>query len=166
MSAPTYQYPNHVIPTESALMGYMVDSVNRGVVASCYADWAAGINCDESGSPGQCTFWAEINWNSPYFRTIHGNASGLPMSYTKLSGKPVATTPAVGDLVVWDGPGPFAGSSAGHVAVIIAVAGSGTSFTVSQMNWSDQSWDISTMVVPFDANAFASQDLLGFLPAG
>lgn len=166
MSSPTYQYPNHDIPTESALMRYMVDSANRGIVASCYGAWAAGTNCDESGSPGQCTFWAEINWDSPYFRTIHGNASGLPMSYTKLSRKPVATTPAVGDLVVWDGPGPFAGSSAGHVAVIIAVAGGGTSFTVSKMNWSDQSWDISTMVVPFDANAFASQDLMGFLPAG
>jgi hypothetical protein len=32
------------------------------------------------------------------------------------------------------------------------------------MNWSGQSWDISTMVVPFGAGAFASQGLLGFLP--
>jgi len=51
------------------------------------------------------------------------------------------------------------------VAVITAVATDGSSYTVSQMNWSDQSWDISTMVVPFNANSFASQGLLGFLPA-
>jgi hypothetical protein len=164
MSAPNYQYAEHTIPSESALIGYMASPVNAGIVAGCYGDWAAGLNCDESGTPGQCTFWAEINWDSPYFRTLHGNASGLPRSYTELTGDPVATTPAVGDLVVWDGPGPFAAGTDGHVAVIIALGTGGSSYTVSQMNWSGQSWDISTMVVPFGAGAFASQGLLGFLP--
>jgi len=166
MSAPDYQYAEHTIPSESALSGYMANPANVGIVARCYGDWAAGVNCDESGTPGQCTFWAEINWDSPYFSTVHGNASGLPRSYTELTGDPVATTPAVGDLVVWDGPGPFAAGPDGHVAVVIAVGPGDSTYTVSQMNWSGQSWDISTMVVPFSASAFASQELLGFLPPG
>jgi hypothetical protein len=164
-SAPTYQYPDHVIPSESALIGYMVDPANVGIISRCHADWAAGENCDESGTPGQCTFWAEINWDSPYFSSIHGNADELPRSYTELTGNPVADSPAVGALVVWGGPGPFAGSSDGHVALITAVAANGSSYTVSQMNWTGQSWDISTMIVPFNSNSFTSQDLLGFLPA-
>ncbi|MGA2872555.1 MAG: CHAP domain-containing protein [Candidatus Dormibacteria bacterium] len=165
VSEPTYQYPGHSIPSESALIGYMVDPANLRIVAECYAAWAAGRKCMETGIPGQCTFWAEINWDSPYFSAISGNADELPRSYTERTGDPVAATPSVGALVVWSGPGPFAGSSAGHVAVITAVATDGSSYTVSQMNWSDQSWDISTMVVPFNANSFASQGLLGFLPA-
>jgi len=48
---------------------------------------------------------------------------------------------------------------------VIAVAADGSSYAVSQMNWSDGGWDISTMIMPFDASSFASQDLLGFLPA-
>lgn len=165
ISEPTFQWAQNVMPSESAMIGYMVDPANLGIVAGCYAEWAVGQSCDEDGTPGQCTFWAEINWDSPYFSVIKGNAKQLPGDYTKLTGLGVATTPSVGALAVWSGPGPFAGSSDGHVGVVTAVAADGSSYTVSQMNWSDGGWDISTMIMPFDASSFASQDLLGFLPA-
>jgi hypothetical protein len=164
VAEPAYQYIDHVIPTEVALTSYMVDPANLGTIARCYADWVAGANCGEDGLPGQCTFWAEMNWDSPYSGILHGNAAELPGSYTKLTRNPVATTPAVGDLAVWDGPGPYADGSAGHIAVVTAVAADGSFYTVSQMNWDDLSWDISTMNVPFSASLAASQHLLGFLP--
>jgi surface antigen len=166
VSEPSYQYPEHVIPPESTLDALLVNRANADTLAACYSEWAAGVNCDEDGDPGQCTFWAELNWDSPYASVIHGNASELPGSYTALTGRPVATTPAVGDLAVWDGPGPYADSWEGHVAVVIAVASDGGFYTVSQMNWTDQDWDMSTMNVPFSASLAASQDLMGFLPPG
>lgn len=166
VSEPAYQYSDHVMPTEAALASYMVDPANLGTIAGCYADWASGANCGEDGVPGQCTFWAEMNWDSPYSSIIHGNAAELPGSYTKLTRNQVATTPSVGDLAVWDGPGPYADGSAGHVAVVTAVAADDSFYTVSQMNWDDLSWDISTMNVPFSASLAASQHLLGFLPPG
>ena len=66
----------------------------------------------------------------------------------------------------WDGPGPYADGSAGHIAVVTAVAADDSFYTVSQMNWDDLNWDISTMNVPFSASLAASQHLLGFLPPG
>ncbi|MGA3185277.1 MAG: CHAP domain-containing protein [Candidatus Dormibacteria bacterium] len=166
VSEPAYQYIDHVIPTEVALTSYMVDPANLETIAGCYAEWSAGANCGEDGIPGQCTFWAEMNWDSPYSVILHGNAAQLPRSYTRLTRKPVATTPAVGDLAVWDGPGPYADGSAGHIAVVTAVAADDSFYTVSQMNWDDLNWDISTMNVPFSASLAASQHLLGFLPPG
>lgn len=163
--SPDYQYPAHVIPPEATLVGDLVNTANEGLVAGCYSKWAAGRGCDLNGTPGQCTFWAELNWASPYFTTIAGNADQLPASYTTLTGFAPATTPSVGALAVFSGPGPFAGSTAGHVMVVTSVAPDGSSYTVSQMNWSDESWDISSMTMPFDASSFATQDLMGFLPA-
>lgn len=166
VAEPAYQYIDHVIPTAVALTSYLVDPAHQGTITGCYADWASGANCGEDGTPGQCTFWAEMNWASPYAGIIHGNAAQLPGSYTRLTGNRVASTPAVGDLAVWDGPGPYADGSAGHVAVVTAVAADGSYYTVSQMNWDDLSWDVSTMNVPFSASLALSQHLLGFLPPG
>lgn len=163
--APTYQWAAHTIPPEPTLLSLLLSSANAGQVAGCYQAWTQGRSCAVNGAPGQCTLWAEVSWASPYAGQVAGDASRLPTSYTVLTGLPPDTTPSVGALAVWGGPGPLAGSSAGHVGIVTAVAADGSSYTVSQMNWSDLGWDISTMVVPFSPAANATLMLLGFLPA-
>ncbi|HYA00336.1 MAG TPA: CHAP domain-containing protein [Candidatus Binatia bacterium] len=166
VSEPTYQWQANTIPPESTLQGDLVSQANAAIIDGCYGSWSQGRACGENGSPGQCTFWAELNWASPYYGRIVGNAAQLPTSYRKLTGQGLAATPSVGALVIWNGPSILADSSAGHTAVVTSVAADGSSYDVSQMNWSDQGWDISTMLVPFNPAENTLEGLMGFLPAG
>ena len=113
-----------------------------------------------NGIPGQCTYWAEVNWIPPngiHARLI-GNADQLVASAESQGIQPV-NTPALGELVVW-GPGSIYDPNVGHTGVVVGVNAAMQTFVVSEMNYSSP-WSIDYRVVSDSAG-----DVMGFIPTG
>lgn len=146
-------YPGNNIPP-SSLVPYALPGIT--VPATGYPQSPTYGN----GIPGQCTYWAEMNWippNGAHARLI-GNADQLVASAESQGIQPV-NTPAPGELVVW-GPGSIYDPYVGHVAVVVGVNATNRTFVVEEMNYSS-SWSIDYRVVSDSAG-----DVLGFIPTG
>ncbi|MGH7234008.1 MAG: CHAP domain-containing protein [Candidatus Saccharimonadales bacterium] len=135
----------------------------QALISKCYDTWAkqtayGGQPCGFKGYPGQCTFWALLNWNNPAMATLTGNANQFYNDAPAQDRSPVAAVPAIGDIVVWNSGGAY--SSVGHVAIVVAV-GSGK-FIVSEMNWSTP-WTIQYRVVSENRNSPDYATTEGFL---
>lgn len=112
------------------------------------------------GDPGQCIYWAELNWIEPKGDHVYlnGYAAFQAISSAKSQGLRAVDTPAPGEMVVW-GPG-FGYGSLGHAAIVVAVNAQQKTFVVSEMN-ALAPWEIDYRVV-----ADSLPDVLGFLPTG
>ena len=146
-------YPGNNIPP-SSLVPYALPGIT--VPATGYPQSPTYGN----GIPGQCTYWAELNWippNSANARLI-GNADQLVASAESQGIQPV-NIPAPGELVVW-GPGSIYDPYVGHVAVVVGVNATNRTFVVEEMNYTS-GWSIDYRVVSDSAG-----DVLGFIPSG
>lgn len=146
-------YPGNNIPP-SSLVPYALPGIT--VPATGYPQSPTYGN----GIPGQCTYWAELNWippNGANARLI-GNADQLVASAESQGIQPV-NIPAPGELVVW-GPGSIYDPYVGHVAVVVGVNATNRTFVVEEMNYSS-GWSIDYRVVSDSAG-----DVLGFIPSG
>lgn len=96
---------------------------------------------------GQCTYWAA--YNHPV--TWSGNATDW-YGNAIAQGYQVSQSPSVGSIVVWASGGGY--SVYGHVAIVIAVYGSGA-FTVSEMNYEGLGIiDTRTVYTRYDIEGF------------
>jgi hypothetical protein len=145
------EYPGNGIPPPS-LAPYALPTVT---IPGSGAPPSSPTN--GNGIPGQCTYWAELNWVEPTGDDIvlTGNADQLVAS-AKAQGVAAVDTPAPGELVVWGAGDGY--SEYGHVAVVVAVNAAAGSYVVSEMNY-DSTWEIDFRVVSDSAG-----DVLGFLP--
>jgi peptidoglycan DL-endopeptidase CwlO len=104
------------------------------------------------GSPdyfpfGQCTFWAAYN----HMVTWSGNATDW-YDNAIAQGAQVSQSPSVGSIVVWGAGNGY--SIYGHVAIVVAVYGSGA-FTVSEMNYEGEGIiDTRTVYTRYDVEGF------------
>ena len=138
------------------------------LVSKCYSTWAqyqvnGGQPCGFAGWPGQCTFWALLNWNSPDMLTLSGNAYQF-FSNAQAMGLPTSKTPVVGSIVVWGQGGGYS-TDAGHVAIVVGVNSTLNTFVVSEMNFYAP-WMIDYRVVSSLPGGVGYGNLEGFiLPA-
>jgi peptidoglycan hydrolase CwlO-like protein len=96
---------------------------------------------------GQCTFWAAYN----HMVTWSGNATDW-YGNAIAQGADVSQSPSVGSIVVWGSGGGY--SIYGHVAIVIAVYGSGA-FVVSEMNYEGEGIiDTRTVGTRYDIEGF------------
>ncbi|WP_249011997.1 CHAP domain-containing protein [Conexibacter sp. DBS9H8] len=88
---------------------------------------------------GQCPYWAVEKYPALFLDALASDPlasdwdGGTWAEHAKLEGLPISRTPASGDLAVWGGT---SSDSAGHVAYVEAVTGSG--IIVSQMDGDSQ----------------------------
>jgi hypothetical protein len=135
-------------PGSAALESDLAFPDNEGLISDCSAAWAAGISCGVYSEPGQCTFWAELNWDGAGAASLVGNGDDVAKSAIQRGFATAGTmaTIAVGDLVSWPpGEGQY-NLLYGHVAIVVEVdLGNGT-YVVSEMNYISN-WEIDYRVV-------------------
>lgn len=136
------------------------------LIANCYTTWSihtgsGGEPCGFHGYPGQCTFWALLNWNNAAALNLSGNADQY-VANARAMGITVSSAPAVGGIVVFNQGGEY-DVSVGHVAIVVAINKSANTFAVSEMNWITP-WMIDYRIVANTSVGTAPGAILGFLP--
>lgn len=159
----TYSIP---APSESVLEADLAIHTTYQIplIDSCYSTWDipqeyGGYPCGFAGWPGQCTFWALLNWNNPDMKILGGNAYQFVADAQAL-GLPVSMTPTVGAIVVWGQGNGY--SSNGHVAIVVAVNPQNQTFVVSEMNFYTP-WMIDYRVVSSVPGGVGYGNLEGFI---
>ncbi len=173
----TFSYEDHYtstspIPPKNELESTPVLAIDTSyqapLVNKCYSTWAiyqinGGQPCGFAGWPGQCTFWALLNWNSPNMLKLSGNAYQF-FPNAQAMGLPTSKTPVVGSIVVWGQGGGYS-TDAGHVAIVVGVNNAMNTFVVSEMNFYAP-WMIDYRVVSSLPGGIGYGNLEGFiLPA-
>ena len=154
------------IPSETQLTSMLAiqTSYQTPLITKCYSTWAepqpyGGMPCGFGGWPGQCTYWALLNWNNPAMLKLSGNADQF-LSNAINMGLQTSATPVVGSIVVWDAGNGY--SSNGHVAIVVAVNPQLNTFVVSEMNYYTP-WMIDYRVVSSSPGGIGHGNLLGFI---
>ncbi len=154
------------IPSEAQLTSMLAiqTSYQTPLITKCYSTWAepqpyGGMPCGFGGWPGQCTYWALLNWNNPAMLKLSGNADQF-LSNAINMGLQTSATPVVGSIVVWGAGNGY--SSNGHVAIVVAVNPQLNTFVVSEMNYYTP-WMIDYRVVSSSPGGIGHGNLLGFI---
>lgn len=136
-------------PGSAALGSDLAFPDNEALISDCSAQWAAGISCGVGGEPGQCTFWAELNWDGAGATSLVGNGDDVAKSAIQRGFATAGTmaTIAVGDLVSWPpGEGQY-NVLDGHTASVVEVDSGNGTYIVSEMNYTSVSWEVDYRVV-------------------
>ena len=145
----------------------------KDLVDRCYDTWAVpatngGKLCGTDtvdGDPGQCTFWALLNFDNPDVYKLNRPERVDARQFIDIAkDKGVATsqTPNVGAIVVWDyTPGQY--GTTGHMAVVVGVNQQKHTFVVSEMNNESTPWRIDYRVISSDPGGVGHDILLGFI---
>jgi surface antigen len=130
-------------PATAAQVAFITECYSTWEIPTAYGGSYCGVAGAEHGSPGQCTFWALLNWNNPLAPSVTGNAAQFWPTYTGDGANPNAdnaaliadesSVPTVGAMVVWSQVAGLYPEAAGHVAIVVAVEAN--TFVVSEMNW-------------------------------
>jgi hypothetical protein len=104
-----------------------------GPLPLLFADVPSGGFQPNRGWPvTECVWWASYNYPTAGITPTPGHGWNADEWWATFSGRrPEGQVPQVGAIAVWDAS---PASAAGHVAVVIAVAGDGATFVVSEMN--------------------------------
>jgi surface antigen len=150
------EYPGNNVPPPS-LVPYALPGITVPVTG-----YPTSLPYGSAGGyGGQCTYWSELNWIPPAGHLnarLTGNAYQLAAD-AQSQGIQVASTPALGELVVW-GRGGLYDPYYGHVAVVVGVNATNRTYVVSEMNYLS-AWSIDYRVVCDSAG-----DVMGFIPTG
>ena len=150
---------------------YQMPIIGPNATSNCYTAWAvpaqygggycpSSISGGFSGYPGQCTFWALLNWNNPLIHKLSGYAYQY-YANAKALGAVETSIPTVGAIVVWNKGGGYS-TSAGHVAIVVAVNPANKTFVVSEMNYFTP-WMIDYRVVSDTPGGNGYGNLEGFI---
>jgi len=104
-----------------------------GPLPALFADTpAGGYRPNRGWPPTECVWWASFNYPTGGVSPAPGHGWNAAEWWATFAGvRPEGDVPVVGDVAVW---GPSPASAAGHVGVVIAVAGDASTFVVSEMN--------------------------------
>jgi hypothetical protein len=149
-------------PGAAALESELAFLNNEALIPGCNAQWAAGNSCGVQGEPGQCAYWAELNWDGlgeggphatgPGATGLVGNGDDVAKSAIQRGFATAGTvsTIAVGDLVSWaPGEGQY-DPLFGHAAIVVEVDFGNGTYIVSEMNYTENNWEVDYRVVGTD----------------
>jgi hypothetical protein len=146
-------------PGAAGIQAELAFTNNESLIPGCSTQWAAGNSCGVQGEPGQCAFWAELNWGGlgeggpkatgSGATGLVGNGDDVAKSAIQRGFATAGTmaTITAGDLVSWPpGEGQY-DALYGHAAVVVEVDPSDGTYIVSEMNYTEANWEIDYRVV-------------------
>ena len=146
-------------PGAAGIQAELAFTNNESLIPGCSTQWAAGNSCGVQGEPGQCAFWAELNWGGlgeggpkatgSGATGLVGNGDDVAKSAIQRGFATAGTmaTITAGDLVSWPpGEGQY-DALYGHAAVVVEVDPSAGTYIVSEMNYTEANWEIDYRVV-------------------